>query len=372
MPYPNEHACRLETPDKYKSFARENCGQKHDGKCIDVIYGIPEEGGSEIQALRYKTDIWTEDAARNHCKSRDGSFEPAKKAEGKSMKLNYRNQKNAEATAKYWNKSLEKPDWYKIEALSEDEAEIMIYDVIGWPFNDAAELVRALGGMNQKTITIRINSPGGDVFDSMSIFNALQSHKSKIITRIEALAASSASFIALAGKEVQSYKNAMMMIHDPWVLAVGNQYDLREIADVLDKISGNMVDIYSGKSDVGKKEIKEMMKAETWLNAKEMKEKGFVDTILDGKGAKAQFDLSVFFHCPEDLWEEDKELTERDAEKILRDAGFSRHKAKSVLARRKDGEGKESDPVVIPIVLPQDDSELIAALKNNLKLFGGN
>ena len=251
------------------------------------------------------------------------------------MNLKYRNQRNAEATAKYWNKSLEKPDWYKIEALSDDETEIIIYDYIGWPFNDAGEFVRGLAEIKTATIKVRINSPGGDVFDAVAIFNALQSHKSKIITRIESLAASAASFIALAGKEVQAYKNAMMMIHASWVFAAGNQYNLREIADILDKIDGNMVDIYAANSAVGKKEIREMMKAETWMDAKEMKEKGFIDTIIDGKAAKAQFDLSIFANYPDCLTgNKDRELTERDAEKVLRDAGFSRHKAKALLAGR--------------------------------------
>ena len=76
MPYKNEHACRINSPDKYEKFNRVNCDQKHDGKCIDVIYGV-KDGKSEIQALRYKKDIWTEEAARDHCKSREGTFEPA-------------------------------------------------------------------------------------------------------------------------------------------------------------------------------------------------------------------------------------------------------------------------------------------------------
>jgi len=261
------------------------------------------------------------------------------------MKLSYRSIKNAEATARYWNKSLDKPDWYKIEALSDDEAEILIYDVIGWPFNDAAELVRSLAEMKQKTITVRINSPGGDVFDAVAIFNVLQSHKSKIITRIESLAASSASFIALAGKEVQAYKNAMMMIHDPWVLAMGNQYDLREIAAILEKISGNMVDIYASESNVGKKEVKEMLKAETWMTAKEAKEKGFIDTIVDGKAVKAQFDLSMFENTPDDIRGEGREITEREKERALRDVGLSFKEAKAFLAGRRGGDSDEQRDV---------------------------
>jgi len=77
-PYPNEHACRLKDPDNYEKFARKNCAAKHDGKCIDHIYGI-KEGKSELQAMRYDKEIWTEGDARSHCKDKEGTFEPAAK-----------------------------------------------------------------------------------------------------------------------------------------------------------------------------------------------------------------------------------------------------------------------------------------------------
>jgi ATP-dependent Clp endopeptidase proteolytic subunit ClpP len=270
------------------------------------------------------------------------------------MKLSYRNQKNAEATARFWGKALDKADWYEIKALSDGEAEVFLYDVIGWPFNDAAELVRTLSEMKQSKITVRINSPGGDVFDAMSIFNALQSHKSKIVTRIEGLAASSASFIALAGKEVQAYQNAMIMIHNAWAYSAGNQYDLREIADILGKIDENMVDIYTAESKVGKKEIREMMRAETWMTAKEAKEKGFIDTIIDGKAAKASFDLSMFANVPDEIngGREGRELTEREIERALRDAGASRNFAKAVAVRRSaGGDGDQRDVEILRLCM---------------------
>lgn len=78
MPYENEHSCRLENPDKYDRFARKNCYQKHDGKCIDFIFGI-KAGKSEVQAMRYNKDVWTEASAKNHCKDHEGTFEAAKK-----------------------------------------------------------------------------------------------------------------------------------------------------------------------------------------------------------------------------------------------------------------------------------------------------
>jgi ATP-dependent Clp protease protease subunit len=253
------------------------------------------------------------------------------------MKLAYRSEKNAEAVARFWGKSLEKPDWYRIEAKETDEtAEIIIYDVIGWPYNDAFDLVRALGNITAKNITVRINSPGGDVFDGVAIFNALKDHDAHVTTKIEGLAASMASIVALAGDEVQAHKNAMYMIHDPWVLAVGNQYDLREIADILGKIGVNMLDIYYDKSNIGKRELKAMMKEETWFTAQEAKERGLIDTVLDVGAAKAKFDLSIFANVPDDYDYEPPERTEREKEKALRDVGLSIKEAKAFLAGRRE------------------------------------
>ena len=256
------------------------------------------------------------------------------------MKLAYRSEKNADAAARYWGKSLEKPDWYRIEAKDDESAEIIIYDVIGWPYNDAFDMVRSLGEITAKNITVRINSPGGDVFDGMAIFNALREHPAHVTTKIEGLAASMASVVAIAGDEVQAHKNTMYMIHDPWVLAAGNQYDLREIADLLQKIGGNMLDIYYDKSNIGKRDLKSMMKEETWFTAAEAKGRGLIDTILDTGAAKAKFDLSIFANVPDDLEAGDREgvtLSKQEIERALRDAGASRSFAKSIPARRSTG-----------------------------------
>jgi HK97 family phage prohead protease len=89
LPYPSEHSCRLNSPDQYDSFARKNCAEKHDGKCVDVIYGI-KGGKSEIQALRYDKKIWTESSAKSHCGARKGTFEPASESKaGLSMNRAY-------------------------------------------------------------------------------------------------------------------------------------------------------------------------------------------------------------------------------------------------------------------------------------------
>jgi ATP-dependent protease ClpP protease subunit len=255
------------------------------------------------------------------------------------MNLSYRNQKNAEILASHWKKPLNKPEWFTVSNLSDDNPEIFIYDVIGWPYNDIGDLVRTLADMKGKTPLARINSPGGDVFDGMALYNAFASHPGGVNVRIESLAASMASVVAMAGKKVEAYQNTMMMIHNSWTVVAGNAKELTNTATLLDKIDGNILDTYTGKTKLGKREMRQMMDDETWMTAKDMKDKGFIDSVIDsGKAAKAKFDLSIFANCPEDLRGEERELTERDAERILRDAGFSRHKAKAMLAGCLRGE----------------------------------
>ena len=257
------------------------------------------------------------------------------------MNQKYRNRHNAEAVARYWGKPLDKPDWYKIEAKAEsDAAEILIYDIVGWPFIEADTFVRDLSTISAKTITVRINSPGGDVFDGTAIFNALKNHPARIVTRIEGLAASIASIIALAGDEVQAHANTMFMIHNSWAVGIGDQHALRETADILAKIDSNILDVYYAKTGHGKKELKQMMNDETWFTAKEAEERGFVDTIIETQAsAQARFDLSMFSNVPDGLdgSREGGELTEREIERALRDAGASRSFAKAVAAGRSNG-----------------------------------
>lgn len=256
------------------------------------------------------------------------------------MNLSYRDEKNAKFIAETYKKPLDKPDWYNISAVSEEEAEVFIYDYIGWPYNDANEFVRSFANLKQSKITVRVNSPGGDVFDGFAIANAIKFHSSKPTTRIEALAASAASYIAVSGHEKQAYKNAMIMIHEPSGGCWGNQYDMREIADVLAQINSNMVDMYIDNTSVGKREVQAMLKAETWMTAKQAKEKGFIDTIIEaGSSAQAAFDLSIFANVPDEFKIKDQILSKidptniRDVEKVLRDAGLSKEKAKALLAR---------------------------------------
>ena len=260
------------------------------------------------------------------------------------MKLSYRTQANAQAIATIYNKPLDKPEWFKVVAAknADEESEILIFDYVGYPYNDPREFIQALSEMGN--VTIRINSPGGDVFDGMVLVNAIASHKGIVTTRVEGLAASMASVIAVSGKKVQAYDNTMLMIHNAWTFAMGNQYEMRDTADLLEKIDSNILDAYQNKSKKGKKAIAEMMKATSWMTAKEAKDNGFIDEIVTGKSVKAEFNLSIFANLPDEFKVEDdptdKKLTERELEQAIRDVyGLSHNKAKAVLAgcRKVDG-----------------------------------
>ncbi|NCC61907.1 MAG: Clp protease ClpP [Verrucomicrobiae bacterium] len=254
------------------------------------------------------------------------------------MKLPYRTEINANAVSRIWNKSLDTPDWWRAES-SGDTEEILLYDYVGWPFNDPYDLAQHLQSLNGKDVTFRINSPGGDVFDGLTIYSFMREYKGRITTKIEGLAASMASVIALGGSEVQAHKHAMYMMHEPLVLTVGNQHELRELADLLQKMTVNFVDIYSEKVGGKKRDIQGKMKDETWMTAAEAKEFGFVDTVLDLPRAQAGFDLSMFAKVPEEIQPEPKEEpTVRNYERALREAGMSRSQAKALLAR-----GQQSD-----------------------------
>jgi ATP-dependent protease ClpP protease subunit len=271
------------------------------------------------------------------------------------MNLNYRNEKNARAIAAYYNKPLDKPDWYSIQNETEgDEATIIIFDSIGWPYNDASDLVRVVEGLKDKKVTAKINSPGGDLIDGIALYQSFREH-GNVTTIIESMAASSATLLVLGGKERLAYNSSTFMVHEPWVVAAPNIYELDELRDVLGHFSTVLVDIYAERSIIGKREIKQLMKGNdkadgTFINAKRAKEYGFIDRIIEsGKGAKAEFDLSIFNNLP-DEFKENKDLTERDAERILREAGFSRSKAKAAIARCKADAVDNKDEMEVEVV----------------------
>jgi ATP-dependent protease ClpP protease subunit len=177
----------------------------------------------------------------------------------------------------------------RVVAAGADLTELFIYDEIG-PWGITADAFnKALAGVTTPNVTVRINSPGGDVFDGFAIFNALRAHGANVGVVIDGLAASIASVIALAGQTVTMNSPSLMMVHRAWTLALGNANDMRKTAGLLDKVDGELAAVYAAKTGQDAAAMLAMMDAETWLTAEEAAAVGLVDTVADpSKDAAAQ------------------------------------------------------------------------------------
>lgn len=259
-----------------------------------------------------------------------------------------------------------------IRAQEDGVVEVLLYDEIGFFGIDADRFVRELNSIEAEEIRVRINSPGGDVFDGVAIYNAIRRHPARVTTHIDGLAASIASVIAMAGEEVLMAENAFLMIHEPWAIVIGAARDMREMADTLDLVSENSIlRAYAGKTGMDLDELREMLEAETWLGSERAKELGFVDQITEENEASASFDLSIFKHVPEAL--RDAGPGPRDAERALRDAGFSRKEAREILAKGLDaerlrdaGEGDLDELVVNAVLRGLRDAVTEYRIRRNL------
>lgn len=252
---------------------------------------------------------------------------------------------------------------YRVENKADTDATVYIYDEIGWFGVMAEDFVKDLNGIDAKTVHIRLNTPGGSVFDGTAIANSIKQLKAKTIIHIDGLAASIGSIIALAGDEIRMSENAFFMFHEAWSISIGSAEDMREEANLLDKIDGVLAKTYANKTGMEVDEVKELMSAETWLTADEALAMGMIDVIeTDESSEKAKatiFDLSVFANVPDKLKGKtvEKDPNERDAEKALRDAGFSRNQAKEILAK---GFRNERDAQTEPVNQNERDAQTIA------------
>lgn len=154
--------------------------------------------------------------------------------------------------------------------------ELYLYDEIGFWGTTAADVAAALRGVTDR-VTVRINSPGGEVYDGLAIYNLLRGHPGGVDVVVDGLAASAASFIAMAGETVSMSAHTRMMIHDAIAFAYGNAAEMREIADFLDDVSGNIAGIYADRSGKTAAEFRELMLAETWLSPKQALDLGLID-----------------------------------------------------------------------------------------------
>lgn len=190
----------------------------------------------------------------------------------------------------------------QINSKGKKKAVVYIYEDIGdgWlggiSAKAFADQLNALGQMDE--INVRINSAGGSVFDGFAMYNTLLKNSATIIVDVDGLAASIASIIAMAGDEVNMSSNALMMIHDPWIVAGGSADELREQADLLDKVRGQLLATYVSRTDADEKVISDMMTAETWMTSDEALAAGFIDSINDEIKMAAHVDPSKFKNTP--------------------------------------------------------------------------
>jgi ATP-dependent Clp protease protease subunit len=210
--------------------------------------------------------------------------------------------------------------------------ELFLYDEIGFFGIQAEAFIRELQAFGSEDVTLRINSPGGSVFEGRAIATAIQQYPGKVTAYVDGLAASMASVIAVMSDEVVMADGAFMMIHDPWSIVLGSAADMRKEADLLDKVGDSLVGTYAQRSGQDADAIRELMRAETWFDADEAIEAGLADAKTEGKAAAARFDLSVFGNVPEQLKARQERPAPKELERLLRDAGFSRAEAKAFVA----------------------------------------
>jgi len=171
-----------------------------------------------------------------------------------------------------------------IKAAKPDENSISVFDVIGADYwgegVTASRIAGALRSMNGADVTVNINSPGGDMFEGLAIYNLLREYEGKVTVKVLGLAASAASIIAMAGDDIQIGRGAFLMIHNCWVYAMGNRHDLSQIAADMEPFDKAMGDIYSYRSGLSAEDIAEMMEGETYIGGRDAVDKGFADRLL--------------------------------------------------------------------------------------------
>ncbi|WP_312976079.1 head maturation protease, ClpP-related [Atlantibacter hermannii] len=248
-----------------------------------------------------------------------------------------------------------------IKAAKSDENSISVFDVIGADWygegvtaSRIAGALRATGGAD---VTVNINSPGGDMFEGLAIYNLLREYEGKVTVKVLGLAASAASIIAMAGDEVQIGRGAFLMIHNCWVYAMGNRHDLAQVAADMEPFDKAMNDIYGARTGLSAEAIEAMMNAETYIGGSDAVEKGFADRLLSADEIADDNDSPA------------AALRKLDALLAKTDTPRSeRRKLLKALTGSKPGAA--ADPAGTPGATDEINPENIAQLQNALAAFG--
>lgn len=218
--------------------------------------------------------------------------------------------------------------WAERPLAAADDADntITIFDVIGEDFwtgggVTAKRVSAALRSIGKNDVTVKINSPGGDMFEGIGIYNLLRAHPAKVTVEVLGWAASAASIIAMAGDEIRMGLGTFMMVHNAWGVVVGNRHDMRDAADLFDGFDSAIADIYEARTGMKRADIEKLMDAETFMGPSEAVKNGFADAVDDG------------IEAPEgDAKNMDRGLmARRQTEAALARAGFSRETRSEML-----------------------------------------
>lgn len=251
-----------------------------------------------------------------------------------------------------------------IRAAAQDDASISIYDPIGFDWwtgegVTAKRISAALRSIGPKDVTVLINSPGGDVFEGLAIYNLLREHQGKVTVKVLGLAASAASFIAMAADELQIARAGFLMIHNAWTIAAGDRLEFREAADFLETIDGTLADIYAARTGQSAEEMGRMMDVETWLGGKAAIDEGFADRMLDSDEAVEDTKASA-----------PHQIAARRLDTALAKAGMPRSERRSLIQEIKSGTPRAAGPGTPGATeTPADLAEQLAELERTVALF---
>jgi ATP-dependent protease ClpP protease subunit len=171
-----------------------------------------------------------------------------------------------------------------IKAAAADDNSISVFDVIGQDYwgegVTAKRIAGVLRSMNGADVTVNINSPGGDMFEGLAIYNLLREYEGHVTVKVLGIAASAASIIAMAGDDIQIGRGAFLMIHNCWVYAMGNRHDFAELAQSIEPFDTAMADIYAARSGLDMPTVQKLMDAESYIGGSDAVVKGLADSVL--------------------------------------------------------------------------------------------
>ena len=249
--------------------------------------------------------------------------------------------------------------WFNIQGKATDAvAEVYIFDEIGAYGITAQDFISEMKEYKDTPVNLRINCIGGDVFDGMAMYNIIKKREAKTTAYIEGIAASMGSVIALAADEVVMAENSLFMIHNAWGGAMGEAEDMRKTASILEKISGEIANIYERKTRLSLNRIIEMMDKETWLNAKEAYELGFIDSISDSIKVAAKYDVSKFKNITTEQIHNKLNINVNNKKMTEELKNWFNNKVDEIVNSVKGADNKSEDVVTEVNVMLSDNEEI--------------